>query len=874
MKLFTFVASYTSDWGGKNGKSLEKINPLGSSILSSNWAITFDTALGTPGKANSNLPKEYDVAIEEFYSSSAHPAPGESVMFFARLVNNGTKQADFNLLLYESNSTGEKIKLLETMVISELTVSEKRYVNFNYKIDSFNEDKFFIAEAQFEHDQDISNNTKLLLVAPYTEKLSIIINEIMFDPDDEEPEWIELYNRSENSVNLKNWQVSDVITNPEFETITTEDFFIEPGEFIVLSKDSGIFNFHPGLSNNQVILVPFANLNNTTDGVVIYERFGAVMDSVFYSSDFSRKSGYSIERLSSENNSNEPANWNYSLSEEKGTPGFVNSRVPKNYDLAMLNIYLDPAFPELNQNTYVYTLVKNDGLLLSGSFDVHFFSEDLGLDEVVNIGPLDPGVMVGPYAEESPFHMPESFEITVEIIYQDDQNISNNSLTKAFYSGYTASSILINEVMYDPNEDESEWVEFVNASNDEINLNGWQVAEGSIFDSPKIFVNEDIIIQPGEYFVIADDTSNGKFANVDSPVFQLNFGELNSTEDIVAIFDLRGALIDSLKYSSSWGGGDGYSLERISLQSPTNQKANWLSSIISNGSTPGSSNSTIEITQTEERQIVINEIMLEPESDNSEFVEFFNTSEQFVEIANWNVEDDSKNNTNLTRNTFTIAPESYFVVAADSSILLNYPELKEFDQLLIANKNLSLNNDDDLILLLDVFDNVIDSVHYNSAWHNQRVITTKNKSLERINPFIDANDNNNWSTSVAKEGATPGKANSIYIENQSSNNTISVTPNPFSPDGDGYEDFTIINYKLPREVSSLQIKVFDSKGRKVRTINENNLFGKEGSIIFDGYNDDGQPLKIGIYILFIEALNSSTGIVDTFKEVVVVARKL
>ena len=200
--------------------------------------------------------------------------------------------------------------------------------------------------------------------------------------------------------------------------------------------------------------------------------------------------------------------------------------------------------------------------------------------------------------------------------------------------------------------------------------------------------------------------------------------------------------------------------------------------------------------------------------------------------------------------------------------------MKQIAQLLIVNKNLSLNNSDDLLMLLNSFDEIIDSVHYDSDWHSSRLLTTKNKSLERINPFLDGNDKNNWSTSVASEGATPGKANSIFIDNQTSGKTISVIPNPFSPDGDGYEDFAIINYQLPKEVSSIQIKVFDSKGRKVRTINEDNLFRNSGSIIFDGYNDDGQPLKIGIYILFIEALDNSSGTTDTFKEVIVVARKL
>jgi len=50
--------------------------------------------------------------------------------------------------------------------------------------------------------------------------------------------------------------------------------------------------------------------------------------------------------------------------------------------------------------------------------------------------------------------------------------------------------------------------------------------------------------------------------------------------------------------------------------------------------------------------------------------------------------------------------------------------------------------------------------------------------------------------------------------------------------------------------------------------------GSSGSVIFDGLGDDGQALRIRIYIIFLEALNDGTGVVETMKTVVVVARKL
>jgi len=46
------------------------------------------------------------------------------------------------------------------------------------------------------------------------------------------------------------------------------------------------------------------------------------------------------------------------------------------------------------------------------------------------------------------------------------------------------------------------------------------------------------------------------------------------------------------------------------------------------------------------------------------------------------------------------------------------------------------------------------------------------------------------------------------------------------------------------------------------------------SVIFDGRDDSGEALRIGIYIIFLEAINEGSGVVETMKTVVVVARKL
>jgi hypothetical protein len=279
-------------------------------------------------------------------------------------------------------------------------------------------------------------------------------------------------------------------------------------------------------------------------------------------------------------------------------------------------------------------------------------------------------------------------------------------------------------------------------------------------------------------------------------VFYTNFGSLGNTSDGIVIYDFRNGIIDSLFYRSSWGGKKGYSLERISLNEQTNDSTNWVTSLDVNGSTPGRINSINSVPSYERNDLVINEIMYDPEINNSEYIEFYNLSSDSVNIGGWKFEDENGNNYNLTETSFVIPPKEYFILIADSSALSIYNLFDYENKNIIGESSLGLVNTGELILLKDVRGNVIDSVFYVDDWNNRNIASTQNKSLERINPNLNGNDPLNWSTCVNSIGGTPGNQNSIFAENLNEEKNISVNPNPFSPDNDGFEDFTIINYNL------------------------------------------------------------------------------
>ncbi len=102
---------------------------------------------------------------------------------------------------------------------------------------------------------------------------------------------------------------------------------------------------------------------------------------------------------------------------------------------------------------------------------------------------------------------------------------------------------------------------------------------------------------------------------------------------------------------------------------------------------------------------------------------------------------------------------------------------------------------------------------------------------------------------------------------------VSISPNPFSPDDDGFEDFSIISFNLPYNISQVRIRIYDSQGRHVRTLQYSMTATTQNTIIFDGLDDAGRKLRIGIYILLIE-ISDNNGRVETIKTPIVIARKL
>ncbi len=861
---------YFNSWGGAGGKSLERISPSGGSLDSANWAECRYSSGSTPGKVNSVSQKNYDVAITRFFTDPPFPLQHQKVNLFCVLKNIGKKTLSFNLTLLIAKSSNGYVPVFNS---GNFTLQPNDSINkrLDYLIPDLNDVYSLKIKANSSADENPSNNSDSLTIFPVYPKSSLVINEIMYNPEDE-PEWVEFFNTTDDTLNILNWKVADVLTTPDTSFLTNSSYYILPGEYLVLAKDSSFFNFHK-LSRN-VIITDFANLNNGKDGVKILDGTNNLIDSVFYSDNYFHANGRSIERVSPSKPSNDLNNWKVSKSKYFSTPGIINSVSPKNYDVSIDSIFCSPPYPQSSQEITINAIVRNNGMKNLGNLPIIFYVfngskyEQFDSLTIQYLNDHDSTIAKSSRGQI----VRDSLKIKVVAGLNNDQDTTNNYYLKTIYSNNAKGKLFISEIMCRPKAGSPQWIELANISGDEINLNNWTLTTNSktfILLSPA----RCLTILPHSFFVIATDT----LATLpqETPLLTIPKLRLRFYSDKIKLSDFRGETIDSVFYSRNWRVITSHSIEKINLSSYTNDSTNWFFSLAQNNSTPGAKNSVATLTAYPLNSCAINEIMFNPVKGNAEYVEILNKSGSSINIGGWYLSTSAANGYFLRFNNFVLQKNSFYLLASDSSIYSTFNYLTADDKIRIVNSSsLNISNSGAPIVLKDAFGNVIDSVFFQPSWHNKNILNTDGKSLERINPLLNSNDAFNWNTSVAANGGTPNKVNSIYTQTAKTKSALNISPNPFSPDNDGFQDFTIISFKLAAPESQVMIRIFDDHGRLVRTLVNNQAFSSSGSVVFDGLDDNGNLLRMGIYLVLVQSVNEKNKQAQTLKGVLVLAHKL
>lgn len=185
----------------------------------------------------------------------------------------------------------------------------------------------------------------------------------------------------------------------------------------------------------------------------------------------------------------------------------------------------------------------------------------------------------------------------------DEMTVFGEENLEPIYPG----DLVINEVLFNPFEDGSDYVEIYNYSENGIGLNRLYLASrDKDLELTQIYplTSKRIKLKPKTYLALTKDTA-GVFPffsiECDSCFLQMEkFPSYNNDEDYVVLLDENLQVIDELFYTDKLHAPllfdeEGVSLERISFSATTNDAKNWHSaSSLAGYGTPGYANSQIE----------------------------------------------------------------------------------------------------------------------------------------------------------------------------------------------------------------------------------------------------------------------------------------
>lgn len=282
----------------------------------------------------------------------------------------------------------------------------------------------------------------------------------------------------------------------------------------------------------------------------------------------------------------------------------------------------------------------------------------------------------------------------------------------------------------------------------------------------------------------------------------------------------------------------------------------------------------------EKGDIVFNEILFDPAIDDGEYLELVNVSDKILETAGLSISRIKVNEYDTSWYTAELSgnllfPMDYVAYAQSQTQVLKVYSSEAEEKILSLESFPTLPNTEGTVLLhhSSAKDSIIDQLDYNESWHHSLIKNTQGVSLEKIS-LHGENLQGNWHSAASSVNyGTPAYENSQFKEAGEIESKFELLPEIFSPDNDGFDDLLQINYKMDESGYTLNLLIYDSRGREVKHLLKNELLGTHGSFYWDGQNEDYQKSNMGIYILLFEYFDLD-GNVKTEKLTVVLGGKL
>ena len=470
----------------------------------------------------------------------------------------------------------------------------------------------------------------------------VLIHEIFADPTPSiglpNAEFIEIRNRSEKTINLRNW----VLTNGTTIGKIISNAVIKPDSLVLLvsGSTSGSFSKYGSLA----IVSPFPALNNDGDTLILMNTNGQCIHSVawdksWYHNDIKESGGWSIELKDISKPCVGKENWGSSINNFGGTPGSRNS---------IEQFIIDTLPPKLTRAIVLDSLTVL--LFFNEQLDSLSTNESLTIEPniiIQSIKLLPPLYNTIRYNLKTPIRAEQIYQFSLPAVadcMKNRKGVIKGTLGKS--SPPILQDIVINEVLFDPIASGFDYVEIYNRSVKIIDLKDVLLCNRNSLGklSGQISLSDySLPIFPNTYIVVTENAEwlHQNYSLKDSIIIvqRSPLPSFPNDKGDVVISDIQGNILDELVYDEKWhfellSNTEGVALERINPNIKTQEKSNWHSAASNVGyGTPGYKNSQYFVSGQQINPITLSNSIISPNLDGFEdkiFVQYHFPEQGYV----------------------------------------------------------------------------------------------------------------------------------------------------------------------------------------------------------------------------------------------------
>ncbi|MEE4177471.1 MAG: lamin tail domain-containing protein [Bacteroides sp.] len=485
--------------------------------------------------------------------------------------------------------------------------------------------------------EDLAGNAMETTFLPFVfyvpQRFDVVFNELLVDPTPQvglpPHEYIELFNTSGFNVNLNGW-----ILQHGDSRRTLPFIFIESGGYLLLACEDAFPSLQSFGPVASVPGLPANALTNAGNSLLLFDPEERLVAFVNYSEGWygqpaKSQGGWSIEKIDPLNFCEGPNNWTASNDPLGGTPAGPNTVLAPNPDVTPPVLLRTGYLAEDSIKLYFSESMDEAGLLSLSQ------SGDFGAGNVLSVCPQLPDFSSALLVLESPLIPGNIYEIDLPAFLTDcaGNPLEGKTAKVAVPKQAQAFDVVINEVLFNPPEGGSRFIELYNRSEKVIDLKDLILASKDTiqgFLTHLCPINpESSLLFPGDFTVLTTDPEAVRktfMTNRPNAFIKLAaLPSMTNTGGVLALArtnleeidlltcheDMHFALLTTLK---------GVALERVNYHQPTQDRSNWHSAAQSVGfGTPGYQNSQYHATlEPVEGEVVVSPEIFSPDNDGHE----------------------------------------------------------------------------------------------------------------------------------------------------------------------------------------------------------------------------------------------------------------